>query len=112
MAFPAHLPPQSSGVQVSLLSSHGGGEPRAEASVTCSIDSDVKDEDALAPQQQDFSAAARCIAAALHLPADGLPSSTSQRPEGTGQQQYQHGNYQAYYGYRLGADSTDPRLQV
>ena len=64
-------------------------------------------------QQQDFSAAARCISTALDGAAGADTDSHAQARDGVSRRQYRHGNYRTYYGYRLGADfEEDPRLQV
>ena len=64
-------------------------------------------------QQQDFSASAQCISLALQLSAASCPDETEQLKSKRNKRQYAHGNYHAYYGYRLGAElDEDPRLHV
>lgn len=64
-----------------------------------------------AAAQQDFSTAARCISLALdevHPAATPLVSARTS----TTRQQFRHGNYRSYYGYRLESLGEDPRVQI
>ena len=64
-----------------------------------------------APCLQDLSCAALLIGSSLKRPQpaiDGVQPQVKRR-----KQQYQHGNYRNYYGYRLqGGLEADPRVEV